>query len=346
VATSICEVVPDPELQATFARLGFLTASGTMMPLLRRALKAAQASDVTVLLEGETGTGKQILAHAIHQLDQKRANFRFVTAHCGTISEGLAESELFGHRRGAFTGSVGDRSGLFQAAEAGTLFLDDVNDLSLSLQPKLLDVIQRGVLRPVGSDQEIRVNVRLIAASNQPLKPLVLQGRFRSDLYYRLNAIHLRLHPLRERPDDIADLVLAFAKRYKALYEPILKVEPDLVAFLKAEVFSGNVRELEHAVSRMLFLKSGGTSLGLDDWHAQAGEDKTDPVDLIDSMARTLWQAISQRRLSFSQAIRQIESKVLEVAVKNAGRTRRELAKSLQTSERTLYHKLRALHLK
>jgi DNA-binding NtrC family response regulator len=96
----------------------------------------------------------------------------------------------------------------------------------------------------------------------------------------------------------------------------------------------------------MLFLKSGGTSLGLDDWHAQAGEDKTDPVDLIDSMARTLWQAISQRRLSFSQAIRQIESKVLEVAVKNAGRTRRELAKSLQTSERTLYHKLRALHLK
>lgn len=346
MAQSICEVVSDPDLRATFARLGFLTASGSMMPLLRRALKAAQASDVTVLLEGETGTGKQILAQAIHQLDQKRANFGFVTAHCGTINEGLAESELFGHRRGAFTGSVGERSGLFQAAQGGTLFLDDVNDLPLSLQPKLLDVIQRGVLRPIGADHEVRIDVRLIAASNQPLKPLVQQGRFRSDLYYRLNVINLRLHPLRERPDDIPDLVLAFARRYKALYKPISRVEPELVNFLKGEVFSGNVRELEHAVSRMLFLKSAGSSLGLDDWHAQAGEDKTDPVDPLDTVARSIWQAISQRRLSYAQAIRQIESKVLEVAVKTAGPTRRELAKSLQTSERTLYHKLRALNLK
>jgi hypothetical protein len=223
----------DHELKRAFAELGFVTVSGAVISLLRKASRAASVSDVTILLEGETGTGKQVLARAIHQLDQKRSPFRFVTAHCSTISEALAESELFGHHRGAFTGAIADRPGLFQAAHCGTLFLDDVNDLPLCVQPKLLDVIQRGVLRPVGTDREMPVNVRIIAACNQPLEPLVRQQRFRSDLFHRLNVIRLHLPPLRERRGDLEELILAFATSYKSLYEPIVAVEKDLVAMLQ-----------------------------------------------------------------------------------------------------------------
>jgi two-component system response regulator GlrR len=181
----------DVDLLKVFEGLGFFTCSALMSPLLRRAYKAAEASDITVLLEGETGTGKQVLASAIHQLDQKRNRFPFITVHCSTISEALAESELFGHQRGAFSGAVADRKGLFQSANHGTLLLDDINDLASHLQPKLLDVIQRGMVRPVGSDREMRIDVRIIAACNQALEPLVREGRFRSDLYHRLNVVKL-----------------------------------------------------------------------------------------------------------------------------------------------------------
>jgi two-component system response regulator GlrR len=139
-----------------------------MMAVLQHAHKAAEVSDVTVLIQGETRTGKQLLAQGIHTLDRKRGGFAFVTVHCSTISESLAESELFGHRRGAFSGAVADRKGLFQAAEHGTILLDDVNDLPFHLQPKLLDVIQRGIVRPVGSDREVSIDVRIIAACNHP----------------------------------------------------------------------------------------------------------------------------------------------------------------------------------
>lgn len=143
----------DEDLKQTFIGLGLVTASDRMIPILRKASRAATVSDVTVLIDGETGTGKQILARVIHYLDEKRRTFPFITAHCSTIGESIAESEMFGHRRGAFTGSSADRPGLFQAAHRGTLFLDDVNDLPMSIQPKLLDVMQRGVLRRIGSDK-------------------------------------------------------------------------------------------------------------------------------------------------------------------------------------------------
>ncbi len=157
-----------------------------------------------MLLQGETGTGKQVLARAIHRLDEKRSKFPFVTVHCSTVSEGLAESELFGHRKGSFSGAITSRSGLFQAAEHGTVFLDDVNDLPLRLQPKLLDALQRGSVRPLGADRETRVDVRIIAAANHTLEPLVAEGAFRADLYHRLNVIRLLLPPLRERGEDLA----------------------------------------------------------------------------------------------------------------------------------------------
>src|SRR5262249_58033586 len=178
--------IDDESLLAQFSSLGLVAGPGPMLAVLRRAWKAAQVSDAALLIEGETGTGKQVLAQAIHKLDRERSRQRFVTVHCGTIQENLAECELFGHQRGAFSGAVGDRKGLFQTAHLGTLFLDDVNDLSLSLQPKLLDVLQRAMVRAVGSDQEVPVDVRIIAACNQPLQLLLRHHLFRSDLLFRL----------------------------------------------------------------------------------------------------------------------------------------------------------------
>jgi transcriptional regulator with GAF, ATPase, and Fis domain len=332
----------DLEIRRLFSAQGFLTGSDSIVPILRQALKAAIVSDVTVLIDGETGTGKQVLARSIHKLDRKRSPFPFVTAHCSTINESLAESELFGHHRGAFTGAVSDRPGLFQAARKGTLFLDDVNDLPLAVQPKLLDVIQRGVLRPVGLDSEIPVDVRILAACNQPLAPLVAQNRFRADLYHRLNVIHLKLPPLRCRPRDLELLILAFAHRYRQVYEPISSVDPELLQFLERQSFDGNVRELENTVLRMLFNKSQGASLAMEDWFAQCGEapgtNQPDPMSLAGDK---IWEAICDRGLSFAKAIQQLEKRVIETALLAGGTTRREVARRLQTSERTLYNKMR-----
>jgi two-component system, NtrC family, response regulator HupR/HoxA len=333
----------DDQLRATFQSLGFVTSSVTVLSLLRLARKAAEVSDVTILLEGETGTGKQVLAQGIHQLDEKRKSFPFVTIHCSTISEALAESELFGHRRGAFSGAVSDRMGLFQAAQNGTLFLDDVNDLPCHLQPKLLDVIQRGTVRPVGSDREVPVNTRLIAACNQPLEPLVQNGRFRSDLYHRLNVVKLKIPPLRQRRGDLQELILAFASRHASLYAKIEAVEIELVSHLEFQPFPGNVRELENAVQRMLFLKSEGKSLSLADWMAQGRSEDDVKPNLLEDAARATWAAINGGEgVTYTRALQEIEKRVLQAAVNVPGSTRRQIAQRLHTSERTLYYKMRA----
>ena len=314
-----------------------------MMPILRRAQKAALVSDVTVLLDGETGTGKQVLAQAIHRLDRKRCAFSFITVHCSTINEALAESELFGHLRGAYSGAAQDRKGLFQSAEHGTLFLDDINDLPATLQSKLLDVIQRARVRPVGSDREVPIDVRIIAACNRPLEPLVREGCFRADLYHRLNVVKLSLPPLRERSEDLAGLILAFSQHYGTLYHaPIESVDSELVRYLASQRFQGNVRELENAVQRMLFLKTEGSSLGIADWAAQEGSKASDlDQDLFTEAAMAAWKAISLGGIPYVQAFQEIEKRLLEVAVGIPGCTRREMAQKLQTSERTLYYKLR-----
>lgn len=337
--------VPLPEeLARVFSHYGFVTTDPQMMPILQRAYKAAAVSDITVLLEGETGTGKEVLARAIHSLDGKRSGFPFVTVHCSTISAELAESELFGHVKGAFSGAVGSRPGLFQAAHRGSLLLDDVNDLPLKLQPKLLDVLQRGKVRSVGSDKEIPVDVRVIAAANCPLEPLVKEGAFRADLYHRLNVIRMRLPALRERPEDLSALILEFARRHNGLHEQIESVDPDLLKFLAGRRFEGNIRELENAVRRMLFLKTTGNTLTRADWLAQSslddGEVQHHP-DPIREAVGILWCALGKNDVTFAGLITRIESELLNRALHSGCRTRRELAEFLRTSERTLYHKMR-----
>jgi transcriptional regulator with GAF, ATPase, and Fis domain len=329
-----------------FGALGITSSSPNVIAVLRHAQKAAEVSDVNVLIQGETGTGKQLLAQGIHQLDAKRRGFAFVTVHCSTISESLAESELFGHKRGAFSGAATDRKGLFQAADHGTLLLDDVNDLPFQLQPKLLDVIQRGMLRPLGCDREIGVDVRIIAACNRPLEPMVREGLFRSDLFHRLNVVKLCLPPLRERRGDLPDLLMAFAERHSRLYRPIRSIEPELVMLLQSKMFQGNVRELENAVQRMLFLKSEGTSLGVADWMAQSGaEASTADGDLLGDAAGAVWKAITQRGVPYAEALQEVEKRVLEAAITCGGTSRRAIAEQLRTSERNLYYKIRAHRL-
>ena len=337
----------DNELRQSFNERGFVTGSQELVPLLRHAYKAACVSDITVLLEGETGTGKQVLASAIHRLDQKRRASPFVTMHCGSLSEGLVESEMFGHQKGAFTGAVTHRKGLFQSAHGGTLFLDDVNDLPQNLQTKLLDVLQRSRVRAIGSDQEAQVDVRIIAAANQPLKPLVLQNNFRADLYHRLNVVRLWLPPLRDRMQDLPTLVLALANFHRDIYQPIEKVESELITLLRTQPYPGNVRELENDVQRMLFSKAEGTRLGLADWHRRWPEvEAEERPDLLGEAAAKVWGAISAQGIPYAQAIQQIERRVLEAALNVGGQTRREIAQRLRTSERTLYHKIRTYDLR
>ena len=311
-----------------------------MLPILQSAYKAAQVSDAAVLIEGETGTGKQVLARAIHCLDEKRGRFPFVTVHCSTITESLAESELFGHHKGSFSGAVAARCGLFQSAQRGTVLIDDVNDLPPRLQPKLLDVLQRGMVRALGADRESHVDVRVIATANRPLDQLVREGAFRADLFHRLNVIKFTLPPLRERSEDLGPLVLEFARRHASLHERIESLHPNLVEYLETRRFEGNVRELENAVQRMLFLKDEGNYLTLEDWLRQEPQSvyEESQGDEITNAADLLWVAMLAQGLPFPELMHRVKGELLQRALEMEGKTRREVAQLLHTSERTLYH--------
>jgi formate hydrogenlyase transcriptional activator len=207
-------------------------------------------SDSIILIQGETGTGKEVIAHAIHQQSSRRHG-PFVKLNCAAIPGPLLESELFGHERGAYTGACTQTKGRFQLADRGTLFLDEIGDLPLELQPKLLRALQEQEFERLGSSQTIRVDVRVVAATNQDLAQLVAKKQFRADLYYRLNVIPIRLPPLRERVQDIPLLVEYFVQKLSARFHKPIDVIPDeVMEVLKAHDWPGNIRELQNFIER------------------------------------------------------------------------------------------------
>jgi len=234
-------------------RNGIITRSPAMEDLLRQA-KLVADSDASVLIYGDSGTGKELLARAVHRAS-RREDRPFVAVNCGAIPGELLESELFGHARGAFTGAVQAHKGLFQAADGGTLFLDEIGDMPLSLQVKLLRVLQEGEVRPVGSTQAIPVDVRMISATNRDLDEQKAAGLFREDLYYRLNVVSLRLPQLAERREDIPLLAAYFLRKLAERYhKPIPTLAPDAMALLVAAPWPGNVRQLLNLLEQALAL--------------------------------------------------------------------------------------------
>jgi transcriptional regulator with GAF, ATPase, and Fis domain len=229
-------------------------------PALRRVMSVARkvaASQAAVLIRGESGTGKGVLAKAIHETSP-RTNKPFVKVHCAALAPGILESELFGHVRGAFTGAVRDKPGRFEAAAGGTLFLDEIGDISLELQTKLLRVLQEKTFERVGSNESVLVDVRLIAATHQNLEVLIRHGKFREDLYYRLNVITLRMPALRERPEDIADLALHFLQEFAHRSgKPVAQFDDEAMLALRAYRWPGNIRELENAIERAIVVAEG-----------------------------------------------------------------------------------------
>jgi DNA-binding NtrC family response regulator len=229
-------------------------------PAVRRMIDVAKkvaASPSAVLIRGESGTGKELLAEAIHA-SSPRAGRSFVKVHCAALSQGLLESELFGHVRGAFTGADRDRIGRFEQANGGTLFLDEIGDINLEVQTKLLRVLQEMAFERVGSSQSLSVDVRILAATHQDLEALIHQGRFREDLFYRLNVISLRTPSLRERKDDIFELAVHFLRVHATRAgRPVTHLDPDALDALMAHDWPGNIRELENVIERAVVLSDG-----------------------------------------------------------------------------------------
>ena len=228
-------------------------SSKEMMDVFSMAIKVAP-TDSTVLISGESGTGKELIARAIH-INSKRKNRSFITINCGALPENLQESELFGHVRGAFTGAIRDKRGLFQEANGGTLFLDEIGETAPSTQVKLLRFLQDGEIRRVGENDPIHVDVRLLAATNQDLDKAIKEGRFREDLFYRLNVINIDMPPLRKRRDDIPLLINYFLeKNLTQKKKKIDSVSPDAMKIFTGYDWPGNVRELENVIERAVIL--------------------------------------------------------------------------------------------
>ena len=285
-----------------------------------------------VLILGESGTGKELVAHAIHQASA-RAHGPFIALNCAAIPETLLESELFGYVRGAFTDARKDRRGLFQEANGGVLFLDEISEIPLNLQAKLLRVIQEKEVRPLGSNQVEKVDTRVVSASNRDLENMVREGRFRQDLFYRLNVIRIDLPPLRERSEDIVKLTEYFVDKFaRQAKRQITGVEPEAARALMAYSWPGNVRELEHTIERAV-LMGKGTSLSLSDLPAQLAQNRDATFPLAEALHK-------------GYTLRELEKEYIAQVIETTHGNKSEAAKILGVDRTTLYRKLEEYKLK
>ncbi|MGQ0456045.1 MAG: sigma-54 dependent transcriptional regulator [Hyphomicrobium sp.] len=251
----------DFRLQPESQRFEKLVYVSEKMSALCKLAKTAAKTDLPILVQGETGTGKELLARAIHY-NSVRKTSPLMVQNCGGMNDELLQSELFGHKRGAFTGAVSDRLGLFRAGDGGTVFLDEISEVSPSFQVSLLRFLQEGEVKPLGADKTVQANVRIIAASNRPLAQLVAKGDFRRDLYYRLKGFEFEVPPLRDRVEDVAALAEFFAAKHsEATGRKILGLSASLIEKLAHYDFPGNVRELENEIRRLVVLTADGEYL-------------------------------------------------------------------------------------
>jgi two-component system response regulator AtoC len=314
------------ELSAIRGVGGIVGKSTAVRTALDVALKVARHPS-TVLVTGESGTGKELVARLIHD-SSPRAGMAFVAVNCGAIPEALLESELFGHVKGAFTGATGDKRGLFEEADGGTLFLDEIGELPAPLQVKLLRALQEGEVRRVGANQSRTVDVRVVAATARDLQAEVAAGRFRSDLYYRINVVSIRLPPLRERAEDIPELARHFLERHnERLGLSVERISAGAMRRLMEHAWPGNVRELENVVERALVL-TAGPSVEADHLPETVGSNGAAP-------------APADGDLSIKRRAEALERDLIRRALERTGGNRTRAAQLLELSHRALLYKIR-----
>ena len=306
---------------------GQLIGKSPAMDRLRDLIKRVANSTTSVLITGESGTGKEMVARALH-FQSPRADEPFVVLNCGAIPENLIESELFGHIKGAFTGAIAAKEGLFRAANGGTLFLDEVGELPPPLQVKLLRVLQDRKVRPVGGSAEVEVDVRVVAATNRDVESEVEAGTFREDLFYRLNVIRIEAPPLRERPEDIPVLAGYFLQKHAALQGRRLEFSPEAMRWLAQQSYAGNVRELENIVERGVTLAPGRTV------------NREDLGDTHPSKKTASISQIPEGNFDLDNYLTQVEKELLFRALDQAGGVRTKAAELLGMSFRQFRYRL------
>jgi two-component system NtrC family response regulator len=323
-------------------RYGFANIVGknARMQEIYQLIEKVAPTPTSVLITGESGTGKELVARAIH-INSPREKSPFISVNCAALPETLLESELFGHERGAFTGATSMRKGRFELADSGTLFLDEIGDIPLLLQAKLLRVLQERSFERVGGANPIKVDVRIITATNRELKDEVDEGRFREDLYYRLNVLHIHMPPLRERADDIPMLTDHFINKFaKMLNKPNLRISGDALRYLVGLPWEGNVRELENTIERAAILSSGDV-IRAEDVHP----------DVTGSTKEANWspqvdiEKFIPANLSLPEVMNGVEEQMIKRALENANFIQARAAESLGITKSLLQYKMKKYHM-
>ena len=311
-------------------RFDDIVGRGEAMQKIFDTVRKIARYKTTVLLTGESGTGKELLARAIHR-HSDRGEGPLVPVNCGAIPENLLESELLGHVKGAFTGATRDKRGLFAEADKGTIFLDEVGELPVPLQVKLLRVLEDEVVRPVGATTSRQVDVRVIAATSRDLARRVEEGRFREDLFYRLNVMHVRIPSLRERGEDVTVLLDHFLRRFNERFgRTVSGLEPDALSAVLSYRWPGNVRELENAIERAMIL-SDGDRLPLEVF----------PPTVRDALGRPASMSVDTEDLSIKRRVPSLEAELIAAALERTGGNRTHACKLLEISHRALLYKMR-----
>ncbi len=313
------------KVQTTYRIENIIGKSPRMQELFRLIPKVAQSSS-NVLITGESGCGKELVAAALHNLSGRK-NKNFVTINCATFPEGLLETELFGHVKGSFTGAVQNKEGLFEIADQGTILLDEIAEMPLPLQPKLLRVLENGIFRRVGGVADITVDVRVISATNRNLADAIAEGSFREDLFYRLNVIPLHMPPLRDRPEDIPLLLDHFFRKFSG---GMKKLSSDALRILMRYPWKGNVRELENMVERVVLLTEGATILP---------EDLPEEFFMVARKGTGL-PDVDEEGVDLEKILQEIEKDYLLKALAKANGSKTDAAKLLNLTFRSFRHRL------